>query len=551
MKNLFVLLFIVTFCGSALSQDGYRPYMYNGPGNGVDNARSVCMDRFGDFYVTGNSYGGSSTDMDYCTIKYSRYDGQRFLWVARFNGTGSYTDQANAIVSDIEGNVYVTGWAHMEPVGLDCGTIDWVTIKYNTDGVQQWASVYNGPSNGQDYANAIFIDGVGNVYVTGSSQSSAGGEDFTTIKYNNSGVQLWVARYNGPSSGDDCGRSLDVDASGNVYVCGDSYKSGQGADFVTIKYNSAGVQQWVNRENGTGNGNDTAFVVSVDKAGNVVVTGTEKNTNQDYLTVKYSPSGSTIWKKVYNGTGNGTDEAQGMTLDAYDNVYVTGFSMGTSNYDYATIKYISDGTQAWVKRYNGPANLNDKAFAMTISTKEITGQRKYFIYVTGTSQRTSSAYDYLSIKYNPDGDTVWTKRYNSNGTGVDVPNAIAVLATYDYIYVTGTANNDYCSVMYYPKTVTPTDNPVTGNGNQKILQNYPNPFNPTTKIEFKVTEDANVSIRVYDMLGRVVAELVNQKLEAGPYEVNWNASEFPSGTYFYTMEENGVKVDTKRMLLIK
>ena len=87
------------------------------------------------------------------------------------------------------------------------------------------------------------------------------------------GVDSWVARYNGPGNYTDDPAAVAVDASGNVYVTGES--SGQGGliGYATIKYNSAGEEQWVARYNGPGNGNDSANAIVVDASGNVYVTG--------------------------------------------------------------------------------------------------------------------------------------------------------------------------------------------------------------------------------------------------------------------------------------
>jgi hypothetical protein len=86
----------------------------------------------------------------------------------------------------------------------------------------------------------------------------------------------------------------------------------------------------------------------------------------------------------------------------------------------------------------------------------------------------------------------------------------------------------------------------------ELFQNYPNPFNPSTKIKFDIPVKSvgQTFLSVYDILGREVATLVNEKLNPGTYEVEWNASNYPSGVYFYKLE-TGNFTETKRMMLIK
>jgi hypothetical protein len=84
----------------------------------------------------------------------------------------------------------------------------------------------------------------------------------------------------------------------------------------------------------------------------------------------------------------------------------------------------------------------------------------------------------------------------------------------------------------------------------KLEQNYPNPFNPSTKIKFQIPVSGFVNLKVYDVLGTEVATLVNEEKFAGSYEVQFNASEFPSGIYFYTLKA-GDFIQTKKMILIK
>ena len=108
-------------------------------------------------------------------------------------------------------------------------------------GQEQWVASYNGPGNALDFAYAIAVDSSGNVYVTGESYGLDSAYDYATIKYNSTGQEQWVARYNGPANYDDVAEAIALDGSANVYVTGYSYGVGDvGVDYATIKYNSAG-----------------------------------------------------------------------------------------------------------------------------------------------------------------------------------------------------------------------------------------------------------------------------------------------------------------------
>jgi hypothetical protein len=86
--------------------------------------------------------------------------------------------------------------------------------------------------------------------------------------------------------------------------------------------------------------------------------------------------------------------------------------------------------------------------------------------------------------------------------------------------------------------------------NYFLLQNYPNPFNPETKISYSIKEEGLVTLKVYDVLGKEVATLVNENKPAGNYEVDFNASQLPSGIYIYKLQA-GSFIEAKKMLLTK
>ncbi|HWA05017.1 MAG TPA: T9SS type A sorting domain-containing protein, partial [Ignavibacteria bacterium] len=85
----------------------------------------------------------------------------------------------------------------------------------------------------------------------------------------------------------------------------------------------------------------------------------------------------------------------------------------------------------------------------------------------------------------------------------------------------------------------------------ELKQNYPNPFNPTTSIEYNVPKASNVLLKVYDVTGREVQVLVNENQVSGTYRVNMTALNMASGIYFYVLEADGVRIDSKKMVLVK
>lgn len=94
--------------------------------------------------------------------------------------------------------------------------------------------------------------------------------------------------------------------------------------------------------------------------------------------------------------------------------------------------------------------------------------------------------------------------------------------------------------------------------NYQLLQNYPNPFNPTTNFQFSIVNSELTILKVYDVLGRVVSTLVNEVKQPGEYSVTWDASNIPSGVYFYRLVVSSIEplqtksyTETKKMILMK
>lgn len=542
---LLLLLSYVTY--SQVTEEWVK--RYDGPANSMDQPSSIAIDNSGNVYVTGSSILSGMFE-DYCTIKYNTSGVQQ--WVRTYNGTGDASDLARSIALDNSGNVYVTGVSSGS--GMD---FDYCTIKYNSSGVQQWVRIYNGPGNYIDAASSVAVDNIGNVYVTGKSSGSGTSYDYCTIKYNSMGGQQWVQRYDGPVNGNDYAYAITVDNSGNIYVTGVSDGGTiTNSDYCTVKYNSLGVQQWVRRYDGPGNNNDYANAITVDNSGNVYVTGSSDGgagTSTDYCTIKYNSTGVQQWVKRYSGSGNSSDIAYSIAVDILGYVYVTGqsFFSGTGP-DYYTIKYSSTGVQQWARRYNGTGNGIDIAYSITLDDARNA-------YITGVVFNGGASTDYCTIKYNPSGVQQWVQSYNSPANSNDQACGIAVDNSGN-VFVTGSSYGngtyaDYCTIKYHEPIGIKQISSVIPKSFE-LSQNYPNPFNPITKIKFdlppltKGGQGGFLKLVIYDILGREVANLVNQQLKPGSYEIEWDGINYPSGVYLYKLTA-GDFTNTKKMVLIK
>jgi hypothetical protein len=292
-------------------------------------AKALAVDRQGNVYVTGQSQA-PGTGVDYATVKFDASG--HGVWTNRYNGPGYLTDRATAIAVDDEGNVYVTGESNG---GYDAGT-DYATIKYNANGDGVWTNRYNGPGSATDMPAALTVDTAGNVYVTGTSWGGLSTHDFATLKYSAAGALRWVSRYNGPANHFEMARALAVDGAGNVYVTGQSETESNRSHYATVKYDANGQELWAARYAGLGQGKNIANALALDPAGNVVVTG---ESDDDIATLRYDANGNRVWEARYHTSD--WDTGLGVAADLAGNVYMAG-DASRSEYDdldYVVIKY--------------------------------------------------------------------------------------------------------------------------------------------------------------------------------------------------------------------
>jgi PKD repeat protein len=268
-------------------------------------------------------------------------------------------------------------------------------------------------------------------------------------------TQQWVARYNGPGNDDDGVMGIAVDSSGNVYVTGYSVGDGTNYDYATIKYDPNGNPLWTARYDGPGHGDDEAMALAVDSVGNAYVTGYSlKGDHYECVTVKYDTIGNQAWSATHYGPLNGDTMGVGITVDSLGNVYVAGRSSGSyGGYILVTIKYDSNGNELWTADY--PAACSTSAIIVDSSGN---------VYVIGSANG-----DYATIKYNSNGSQLWAATYNGPGNGPDGPRRVAVDPSGN-VYVTGWSTGigtgkDIATIKY------------DSNGNQLWVARYNGPGN--------------------------------------------------------------------------
>jgi hypothetical protein len=193
-----------------------------------------------------------------------------------------------------------------------------------------------------------------------------------------------------------------------------------------------------------------------------------------------------------------------------------------------------------------------------ICVDEVTGY-VWIVFYDGRNYPTGSRYDTYVARSTDGGSTFQNVKVSNSSTST----------------LTGFWLGDYIGISAYNNKVRPIWTTSVGMGNSNLwtaiidtftigvqaisseipikfslFQNYPNPFNPTTSIKYQVKSLKNVKFIVYDIMGKEIETLVNEKQTPGTYEISWDGTNYPSGVYFYKLS-TGDFTDTKKMLLIK
>jgi hypothetical protein len=396
-----MLAILIPLAYSALAQPGLRwSDRYDGYSD-LDRPEAIHVDNQGNVYVTGWSSHPSQSH-DCVTVKYDAV-GNR-LWVARWDGPQHYGDYGSSLDTDAAGNVYVGAYTYLGPRPL--------LLKYDANGQLLWSRILD--NNGAGVA--VRVDGSA-VYFGASATASGSIRDLVLWKHDLEGGLLWRRSYDGPAASYDNLADIEIDGEGNVYVAGSAGFSTSGDEITLLKYNPAGVQQWLRTYRTPGGYGDQVSDLALDVGGNPVLTGraliNSSTGDQDLLTIKYDTTGNQQWLRRYSGPANGEEFGSRVVCDGDRNVFVAGWSQGVgTGADIVTLKYDVAGVEQWVRRYSGPGDDWDVGSAIGVDDL---GR----VYVGGYSSQTATHGDMVVLRYSPSGALEFDLLLDGGASGWD------------------------------------------------------------------------------------------------------------------------------------
>lgn len=318
---------------------GYVTVKYNSQGiqqwaksyvtiSGQGCASDIITDDSSNVYITGIANNGKFT-----TVKYN--SSGVFKWVAIDGSTSGLT--YSYLTLDNNRNIYLLnrGFDTINNVPV-CST-----IKYNSEGSKKWERYYKGNFiGGGSEPIDLKYDPSGYLYVLAYGTDWNDG-DYNLVKYDTLGNQIWAFAYS-LTSYKDWPKSLVLDKKGNAYITGEIYPTGGTIDSIaTIKVSNSGVLKW-KRTYSTGySGADGGRSIAIDSLGYLYVAGWGSDifNRQNSVTIKYDSLGDQIWIAKYQNTFSSYDFLNSISLDKFGNVYLSGTTMETNSTGILTLKY--------------------------------------------------------------------------------------------------------------------------------------------------------------------------------------------------------------------
>ena len=379
------------------------------------------------------------------------------------------------------------------------------TILKTTNGGETWISQSSGTS-----------DNLNSVSFTNINTGVAVGNNGTILRTTNGG-ENWVSQFSGTYYDLNGVSFTNV----NIGTVVGSYNPNTYTSIGIIIRTTNGGETWETQSSGIKYHLSMVFFTDINN-GSVV-----------------GYSGSPLEGIILRTTNGGeTWASQCKTENTLYGIYFsdakTGMVVGTGGRgDGPLILKTNDGGETWINKNCG-----------------MTGVILNSVHLTDTNNGTA-----VGLKYFPSNEAVILRTTNGGETWISQTSELSNYLN-DVFFIDINNGIVVCSGGIMLRTtnggVTFVEEEKTTEVPTKFLlsQNYPNPFNPVTTIKYQIPHRSNVSLKVYDILGNKIADLVNEEKSSGVYEANWNAANLSSGVYFYQLKA-GDFITTKKMILMK
>lgn len=273
----------------------------------------------------------------------------------------------------------------------------------------------------------------------------------TAVSASGQTTDFWFHQWNGPANQQDSISSIAHGPNGTVSAAGLSRSADGRRDFATVRYAADGTLLWSAVYGNISGYDDDARGLGVDAAGNTYTLGVSYNgnpvqggTNYDYVLIKYAPDGTQLWLRRYDGPGHDEDQPIDMTVDAAGNCYIAGGAFfqpapsGAFASDFHVMKYTSAGDIAWVYHTTSTAKLGAIAQAITLDPA---GN----VYATGYVIEPGANQDFLTVKLTNNGALVYRAQYSTSGFNTGDDEGLAITAD--------AAGNAYVAGYWRPDVV--------------------------------------------------------------------------------------------------
>jgi len=423
------------------------------------------------------------------------------------------------------------------------GTDLWI-FKTDPNGDLLWEHTWGGSYNDAGYWVEQTNDG--GYIVVGSYYPDSYNYDACLRKYDTDGNLTWSYTYNYSGVEGDDGHCVQQTSDGGYIFAGGTYTGGGNIwDFYLVKVDSAGTIEW-QRSYPEGGYEAASFVRQTSDGGYVLCGYHTPNfpVPHDGRVFKTDANGNTQWTYTFGGSGG--EGACCVRQTVPDGGYIVAGmteSYGAGSSDYVLLKLTASGTRDWWHTFGGSGV--DEAYSVV--------QTDDGGYAILGSLETATSDDYWLIKTDSQGQEEWDETYG----GANDERGVCVAQTSDGGYILGGSTQSYGAGGWdgwlvrlgpSPGGVIPADEARPDKF--ALLRAFPNPFNPSTRITYDLPTTCPVTLEVFDLLGRCVANLAKGVQPAGNYSILFDGSGLPSGLYFYRLQA-GNFIQTQKMVLLK